>query len=153
VAHGVSNYDDFALIYNRHWGPRYAENALESLESLGLSRIPAGGKVLDLCCGAGQISRMLTERGFDVVGLDASASLVGLARKNAPDAHFEVADARFFRSADRFQAAISLNDTFTRLAMVPGVSNHNTTDGRFPHPTIRSYFRDCIVRLFSKLLI
>jgi SAM-dependent methyltransferase len=118
VAHGVSNYDDFALIYNRHWGPRYAASALETLESLVLSRIPTGGSVLDLCCGAGQISRILTDRGFNVLGLDASASLVGLARKNAPNAHFEVADAKFFGSTERFQAAISLNDSLNHLLSI-----------------------------------
>jgi SAM-dependent methyltransferase len=73
---------------------------------------------LDLCCGTGQISRILADRGFNVVGLDASASLVGLARKNAPNAHFEVADAKFFSSPDRFQAAISLNDSLNHLLSI-----------------------------------
>jgi SAM-dependent methyltransferase len=118
VAHDASSNDDFALIYNRHWGPRYAANALETLESLVLSRIPTGGKVLDLCCGAGQISRILTDRGYSVVGLDASASLVALAKKNAPNAHFELADAKFFSSSDRFQAAISLNDSLNHLLSI-----------------------------------
>jgi len=118
VAHRASNYDDFALIYNRHWGPRYAANALEALESLVLSRIPTDGRVLDLCCGAGQISRILADRGYNVVGLDASASLVGLARRNAPSAHFEVADATLFSSSDRFQAVISLNDSLNHLLSI-----------------------------------
>jgi SAM-dependent methyltransferase len=118
VAHGVSNYDDFALIYNRHWGPRYAANALETLDSLVLSRIPTGGRVLDLCCGAGQISHILADRGFDVVGLDASASLIEIARKNAPNSHFEVADAKSFSLSNRFQAAISLNDSLNHLLMI-----------------------------------
>jgi SAM-dependent methyltransferase len=118
VAQGVSNYDDFALIYNRHWGPRYAENALETLDSLVLSRIPTCGRVLDLCCGAGQISRILADRGFDVVGLDASASLVEFASKNAPNVHFEVADAKSFSSSDLFQAAISLNDSLNHLLRI-----------------------------------
>jgi SAM-dependent methyltransferase len=118
VAHDAANYDDFALIYNRHWGPRYAANALETLESSVLSRMPIGGRVLDLCCGAGQISRILTDRGFSVVGLDASASLILLARKNAPNAHFEVADAKSFSSSDRFEAAISLNDSLNHLLSI-----------------------------------
>jgi len=118
VAHTVSNYDDFALIYNRHWGPRYAANALETLETLVLSRIPTGGRILDLCCRAGQVSRILTDRGFDVVGLDASPALVGIARKNAPNGHFEVADAKSFSSSDRFQAAISLNDSLNHLLRI-----------------------------------
>ncbi len=118
MAQGVSNYDDFALIYNRHWGPQYAANALETLDSLVLSRIPTGGRVLDLCCGSGQISRRLSDRGFDVVGLDASPSLVEFARKNAPNGHFEVADAKSFCLSDRFQAAISLNDSLNHILRI-----------------------------------
>ncbi len=91
---------------------------METLESLVLSRIPTGGKILDLCCGSGQISHMLTDHGFSVVGLDASVSLIALAKKNAPGAHFEVADARSFNSSDRFHAAISLNDSLNHLLSI-----------------------------------
>jgi SAM-dependent methyltransferase len=139
VAHRVSDCDDFALIYNRHWGPRYAANALETLDSLVLSRIPTGGRVLDLCCGAGQISHLLADRGYDVVGLDESASLIEFARKNAPNSHFEVADAKSFSLSNRFQAAIALNDSgkfgqrarrkaFRRLPRNPA----ETRDSRIP---------------------
>ncbi len=113
-----SNYDDFALIYDRHWGPRYAAAALQTLDPLLLSRIPAGAKVLDLCCGAGQVSRVLADKGLDVVGLDVSASLVALARRNAPKVHFEIADARYFCSTERFHAAVCLNDSLNHLLSI-----------------------------------
>jgi SAM-dependent methyltransferase len=74
--------------------------------------------VLDLCCGAGQISHILADRGFDVVGLDASASLVEIARRNAPNCHFEVADAKSFRLSNSIQAAISLNDSLNHLLRI-----------------------------------
>jgi SAM-dependent methyltransferase len=118
MTHDPSNYDDFAPIYNHHWGPRYAAAALQTLDPLLLSRIPAGGRVLDLCCGAGQVSRVLADKGFDVVGLDASASLVALARGNAPNVHFEIADARYFSLVDRFHAAICLNDSLNHLLTI-----------------------------------
>ena len=115
---GASNYDDFALIYSRHWGPRYAAHAIETVEPLVLSRIPNGANVLDLCCGAGQISRVLADRGYDIVGLDVSAALVELARQNAPKSHFEVADATSFSLPMRFHAAISLNDSLNHLLSI-----------------------------------
>ena len=118
MAHSVSDYNDFALIYDRHWGPQYAAKALETLDSLVLPRIPTGGRVLDLCCGAGHISRVLADRGFDVVGLDASASLVEFARKNAPTGHFEVADAKSFSSSKHFHAVVSLNDSLNHLLTI-----------------------------------
>jgi SAM-dependent methyltransferase len=113
-----SNYDDFALIYDRYWGPRYAAAALQTLRPLLLSRFAAGGRVLDLCCGSGQVSRVLADQGFDVVGLDASASLIALARRNAPTVHFEIADARYFSLAERFHAAICLNDSLNHLLTI-----------------------------------
>lgn len=56
------------------------------------------GRVLDIGCGAGEHTILLTARGHDVVGVDFSPSAVGFARRNAaakgvPEARFAVADA------------------------------------------------------------
>jgi SAM-dependent methyltransferase len=44
--------------------------------------------VVDLGCGSGILARELTEKGFDVVGIDASAAMLELARQVAPRATF-----------------------------------------------------------------
>jgi SAM-dependent methyltransferase len=110
----ATNYDSFAQIYNRHWGPQYAEVALETLHPL-LAKLPAGGKILDLCCGSGQTSHKLADRGFAVTGIDNSPSLISLAEKNAPNALFKVADARHFTVPVGFHAVISLSDSLNHL--------------------------------------
>lgn len=57
------------------------------------SRTRAGGRVLDLGCGAGiPVARRLLEAGFQVVGIDGSLRQIELARGNAPDGEFRVAD-------------------------------------------------------------
>jgi 2-polyprenyl-3-methyl-5-hydroxy-6-metoxy-1,4-benzoquinol methylase len=38
--------------------------------------------VLDLGCGPGQHARFLAERGYQVVGIDASASMIDMARED-----------------------------------------------------------------------
>lgn len=114
----AADYDHFALIYDRHWGPRYAAAALETLDCLLFSRIPPGGGILDLCCGSGHISRRLTDRGFNVTGVDVSEALIALARSHAPSAAFEVADARDFRLPKEFHGAISLNDSLNHLLTI-----------------------------------
>jgi SAM-dependent methyltransferase len=43
--------------------------------------------VVDVGCGSGVWARALT-RGFDVLGIDASPSMIALARQTAPDARF-----------------------------------------------------------------
>lgn len=55
------------------------------------------GKVLDVGCGAGEHTMLLTRLGYDVLGIDFSEHAVAQARQNAAqrgiDAHFAVADA------------------------------------------------------------
>ncbi|OBF38286.1 SAM-dependent methyltransferase [Mycolicibacterium peregrinum] len=67
--------------------------AIVELERTGL----LGGKVLDVGCGAGEHTMLLTRLGYDVLGIDFSEHAVAQARENATqqgiDAHFAVADA------------------------------------------------------------
>lgn len=60
-----------------------------------------GSSILDLGCGHGvPIAQLLTEEGFTVYGVDASAKLIETFRKRFPSAHAEystVEDSEFFR--------------------------------------------------------
>ena len=49
-----------------------------------------GGLVVDAGCGSGVWARELTERGYEVLGIDISASMIRLARRQAPAANFQV---------------------------------------------------------------
>ncbi len=59
--------------------------------------LPAGGRVLDVGCGAGVYTALLNHHGFDVLGVDQDDAIVGLARKNAEylrsEAQIEQGDA------------------------------------------------------------
>lgn len=46
------------------------------------SRIPVR-TVLDLACGTGEITALLTERGYELIGVDASPEMLARARKKA----------------------------------------------------------------------
>ena len=41
-------------------------------------------RVLDLCCGTGLMTAELAERGYEMVGLDASPAMLDLARRRLP---------------------------------------------------------------------
>jgi SAM-dependent methyltransferase len=62
---------------------------------------PPPRRVLDVGCGEGRLPRDLKERGYEVLGIDGSPTLVAAARAMDPDGRYEVADA----------AAIPLPDT------------------------------------------
>jgi SAM-dependent methyltransferase len=54
---------------------------------------PPRGRTLDLGCGEGRLARDLTARGYDVVGVDASPTMLTAARESAPEMELHLADA------------------------------------------------------------
>ena len=109
-----SDYDVFARMYDRHWGKQGAGH-LELLDEHVLLHVPRGARILDLCCGTGQLAEILTDRGYRVIGLDGSAAMIEYARRNAPAAEFVVADARDFRFAEPFDAVLCMFDSLNHL--------------------------------------
>ena len=109
-----NDYDSFAEVYNRHWGG-FADRVIEPLDRLGLARLQRGDHVIDVCCGTGQLAASLTARGLRVTGFDGSEEMLRLARDNAPDATFIVADVRRFRLESRAQMAISTFDSLNHI--------------------------------------
>lgn len=110
-----SDYDRFAWFYNRYWGPEFCSPALAIYNVLLFPELPPGCQILDLCCGTGQISAGLGERGFRVTGLDGSAAMLRFARENAPGAEFIHGDARTFHLPQSFDCAISAFDSLNHL--------------------------------------
>ena len=54
--------------------------------------VPAGARVLDAGCGTGRVAIRLAEQGFHVVGLDVDESMLAVAREQAPDLEWVLAD-------------------------------------------------------------
>ncbi len=110
-----SDYDRFAWFYNRYWGPEFSSPALAIYDVLLFPELRPGCRVLDLCCGTGQISAGLSERGYSVTGLDGSAAMLRFARENAPDVEFVHDDARTFHLTEPFECAISAFDSLNHV--------------------------------------
>ena len=110
-----SEYDDFAWFYNRYWGEEFSRPALAIFNILLFPYLPAGSCVLDLCCGTGHLAAALCERGYQVTGVDGSATMLEFARSNAPEAEFIRADARVFKLPERFQAVIAAFDSLNHM--------------------------------------
>ncbi len=47
--------------------------------------VPAGSRVLDAGCGTGRVAIQLAELGYDCVGIDLDASMLDVARAQAPE--------------------------------------------------------------------
>ena len=86
---------DLAYIHDTGFTGFVAKAAPGLLRMLRQNRIH-GGLVVDAGCGSGIWARRLSDAGYAVLGIDISASMIGLARKQAPAAKFLVES--FFRA-------------------------------------------------------
>jgi SAM-dependent methyltransferase len=111
----LSAYDQFAWFYSRYWNGEFHDLAFPILERIWLPRVPAGARILDLCCGTGCLAAILSERGYAVTGVDASAEMIRYARRDAPAAEFHVADAACFQVQPRHDAAVSTFDSLNHI--------------------------------------
>jgi ubiquinone/menaquinone biosynthesis C-methylase UbiE len=85
--------------YWRHSGPPFFELLP-----------PSGRATLDLGCGEGRVSRDLKARGYAVTGIDASPTLIGLARDTDPDGEYVLGDAAALPFADgSFDLVVAFN--------------------------------------------
>lgn len=67
----------------------------------------AGERVLDLGCGTGHLTKQITDRGAQVVGMDSDPAMIEQARRNYPGMEFLVADAVDFSFEQPFDAVFS----------------------------------------------
>jgi SAM-dependent methyltransferase len=108
-------YDFFAPLYDHFFGPHAAHATWLALDNLLLSSLPEGARVLDLCCGTGQLTAELARRGFCVTGVDNSAGMLGFARQRAPEAEFVEADIREWLAPRQFHAVVSAYNSLTHM--------------------------------------
>lgn len=78
---------------------------------LTLLNVKKGDRVIDLGCGNGALAQKLADMGADVLGIDASAEMIAIAKSEHPNLAFEKADALGF-SADPPADAVFSNAVF-----------------------------------------
>jgi SAM-dependent methyltransferase len=118
-----SAYDDFAWVYNKHWGGQFTPSALPVVTDRAFPRVRPGARVLDLCCGTGQLAREMSELGYSVTGIDGSEEMLRYARKNAPSAEFILDDARTFRLTNSFDLVVSMFDSLNHVMTIAELSD------------------------------
>src|ERR1022692_3797692 len=80
----MTAYDrDLAYIHDTGFTGFARKAAPGLLRLLRQNRI-LGGRVVDAGCGSGVWARELSECGYDVLGIDISAHMIRLARRQAP---------------------------------------------------------------------
>lgn len=120
----AADYDRLADEYVRHV---YGELKGKPFDCDFLDRFAADvgdGRVCEVGCGPGHVTRYLRERGCDVFGVDISPRMIELARTLNPDIVFRVADLRTLLTTESdlagvvsFYSLIHLGDAQLRSAL------------------------------------
>jgi SAM-dependent methyltransferase len=72
-----------------------------------ISGIPSGARVLDLCCGQGNVTEALLQAGLNAVGADFSPTMLARARTRVPNGNFVETDAQSLAFGDaEFDAVV-----------------------------------------------
>ncbi|AJE43392.1 class I SAM-dependent methyltransferase [Streptomyces nodosus] len=83
--------------------------------------LPAGARVLDAGCGTGRVMIRLAELGYDCVGVDLDASMLAVARQQAPELSWYQADLAEFEPrrlgvSPDFDLVVAAGNIFPLLA-------------------------------------
>ncbi|MBC6998437.1 class I SAM-dependent methyltransferase [Cytophaga sp. FL35] len=87
--------DKHAFVYD------YGKGLIELL------RPQANERILDLGCGAGQLTNEIAGFGCDVLGVDNSPEMIEKAESSYPNLNFQVGDAATFKTEEKFDAIFS----------------------------------------------
>ena len=110
-----TDYNNWAWLYNKTVGPDYSQPQLQLLQRVLLPYLPQQARILDLCCGTGQLIQPLVAAGYQVTGLDGSEEMLAYARQNAPQATYLLADARTFALSNTFDGVFSTSASLNHL--------------------------------------
>jgi SAM-dependent methyltransferase len=110
-------HEDIIDLYERHASDFDRDRSRTLQERRWLDRFLAfvdpAGSILDLGCGVGEpIARYLIERGYAVVGVDSSPTMIELCRTRFPGATWRVGDMRELRPGRRFAGIVSWDALF-----------------------------------------
>lgn len=110
--------------------PSYGEDVMSLLT------VTEGSHVVDLGCGNGRLTSQLAQKGYRVLGIDASEDMLSLAKEEYPELAFQQGDAITFK-LDEPQDAIFSNavlhwiDADKQQAMLCNVAINLRSGGEF----------------------
>lgn len=101
--------------HSNHTTPEFSDNMLkmnkmilkQGAEVLALLEPKPGEHILDVGCGAGDLTAMIAAAGAIPTGIDLSEKMVNQAKQKYPDLHFSVENACHYRTDAPFDAVFS----------------------------------------------
>ncbi|KAF2720328.1 S-adenosyl-L-methionine-dependent methyltransferase [Polychaeton citri CBS 116435] len=118
----ITLFGDLGIKYEQAFSDVPAQ--IRSLE-WALSHLTPHSKVLDVGCGTGKpTSAMLAAAGHDVLGIDITPKMIGIAKSQVPNATFVVADSRTWEP----EAPCSYDCVLVYFSFIAGVLQQDIRD-------------------------
>lgn len=97
---------------NIHWNAQNYKDSFSFVPQYGadvmnLLTVPQGSRVIDLGCGNGTLTKKLVEKGYAVLGVDASEEMIALAKAEYPELTFVQGNALSFGAEEKADAVFS----------------------------------------------
>ena len=128
--------EDYAEQYAERFRRLAARGGVHGEADLLAALVPAPARVLDAGCGTGRVAIRLHELGYEVVGVDVDASMLGMARRDAPDLEWQEGDLSTFDLDSTFDLVAVAGNTIPLLepgtlpAAAARLAAHLVADGR-----------------------
>jgi SAM-dependent methyltransferase len=106
-------FGSVAELYDRA-RPGYPEATFDDLAEL--AHLAPGSRVLEIGSGTGKATAELVRRGYAVTGIELSAELAEIARRNVPEARVEVGDFESWEPPEAGFDAVTVFNAFHWLA-------------------------------------
>ncbi|MCI7692463.1 MAG: class I SAM-dependent methyltransferase [Oscillospiraceae bacterium] len=107
-------YGDFAAVYDLLTTNVPYDEIAEYYSKI-LCKIADGRRILDMGCGTGNLTIRLEERGFDVIGLDASSEMLSIAAEKSFNVQWICQDMTETELGEEVDAVISTLDSINHL--------------------------------------
>jgi len=131
-------YNDFASVYDRLTDDINYREFVDFIEQIFLKHGKKPHLMLELACGTGNMTCEFNKKGYDVIGLDNSESMLSLAREKCPGNLLLLQDMTEFELYGTVDAIVCLLDSVNYITdetklkkMLSLVKNYLEYDGLF----------------------
>ena len=113
--------DVFCKVYNEFGWNYYPEIFGQQLVQWLREKEIRPETAMDLGCGTGILCRILQDAGIRAAGMDLSAGMIDIARKDSPDIHYEVADMVTFRPEMQYDLVTCTGDALNHIGRLEDI--------------------------------
>lgn len=113
---GLKSYTDFASIYDRLISEDIDYTAIADYIEKIFERLKINPElVLDMACGTGSLTDILSRRGYDMIGLDLSDEMLAVAKKKNPQILYLCQDMCSFELYGTVDAICCMTDSLNYI--------------------------------------